>query len=85
MNDIQPYQFEPEGTLEEEDDSDCFEEIGIVDETLRRTWNTDWGLCELCEPMDSQKESLCCHSVKYFNCILADLNVKCIRQHPEWL
>jgi len=31
MNDIQPYQFESEGTLEEEDDSDCFEESGIVE------------------------------------------------------
>ena len=28
QNDIQPYQFEPEGTLEDEDDPDCFEESG---------------------------------------------------------
>jgi len=40
MNDIQPYQFEPEGTLEEEDDSDHFEENEIIEETLRRTGNT---------------------------------------------
>ena len=73
MNDIQPYQFEPEGTLEEEYDSDCFEESRIVEETSR-TGNTDWCLCELCEPMDS----LCCHSVPNLNCILADSNVKCI-------
>ena len=25
MNDLQPYKFEPEGTLEEEDNFDCFE------------------------------------------------------------
>ncbi|KAK2153566.1 hypothetical protein LSH36_292g00082 [Paralvinella palmiformis] len=43
-----PYHLEPEGTLEEEDDSDCFEESGIVEETSRRTGNTDWCLCELC-------------------------------------
>ena len=42
MNDIQPYQFEPKGTIEEEDDPDCFEENRIVEET----WNTDWCLCE---------------------------------------
>jgi len=29
MNDIQPYHFDPEGTLE--DDSDCFKESGIVE------------------------------------------------------
>jgi len=34
-----PYPFEPEGTLEKEDDSDCFEESGIVKETSRRTGN----------------------------------------------
>ena len=28
MNGIQSYQFEPEGTLEDEDDSDCFEKKG---------------------------------------------------------
>jgi len=48
MNDIQLYQFQTEWTLEEEDDSDCFEESGIVDETSRITGNTDWCLCELC-------------------------------------
>ena len=42
MNDVQPYQFEPEGTLEEEDDSNCFEETGIVEETLRITLT---GVC----------------------------------------
>ena len=30
MNDTQPYNFESEGTLEEEDDSDCFEEMYIT-------------------------------------------------------
>jgi len=44
MNDIQTYQFEPEGTLEEEDDSNCLKESGIVEETSRRTGNTDWCL-----------------------------------------
>jgi len=83
MNDIQPYQFELEVTLEEEDDFDCFEESGIVKEILRRTRNSDWCLCELCEPMGSEKESLCCHSMQNFNCILVDSNVKCISQHPE--
>ena len=27
MTDIQLYQFEPEGTLQDEDDSDCFDQI----------------------------------------------------------
>jgi len=80
MNDIQPYQFEPE----EEDDSDFFEESQSVEETLSRTGNTDWCLSELCEPMDSKKESLCYHSVQNLNFILADSNVKCISQHLEW-
>jgi len=82
MNDIQPYHFETELTLEEEDDYNCFEESGIVKETSRRTGNTDWCLCE---SIDSEKQSLCCHSVQNLNCILADSNVKCISQHPEWL
>jgi len=30
MAEIQPYQFEPEGTLQGEDDFDCFEEGGII-------------------------------------------------------
>ena len=84
MNDIQSYQFEPEDTLEEADDSDCFEESRIIEETSS-TGNTDWCLCELCEPMDSDKEYICCHSVKYLNCIIADSNVKCISQHAKWL
>ena len=71
-----------QGTLEEEDDSDCFKESGIVKEISRRTGNTDWCLFE---PMDSEKESLCCHLVQNLNCILADSNVKYISQHPEWL
>ena len=37
MNDIQPYQFEPEGTLEQEDDSDFFEESGIIEDN-REHW-----------------------------------------------
>ena len=60
MTDIQPYHFEPEETLEEEDDSVCFEE------TSRTTGNTDWCLCELSKPMDSGKEYFCCHSVQNF-------------------
>jgi len=85
MNEIQQYQFEPEGTLEEEDDSDCFEESGIVEETSSRSGNTDWCLFEFCEPLDPERESLCCHSLQKLNCILADSNVKCISQHPECL
>jgi len=30
INDIQPNQFEPQGTLQEEDDSYCLEESGII-------------------------------------------------------
>jgi len=78
MNDIQPYHFEPEGNLEEEDDSNCLEESRIVEETSTKTGNNEWCLCELCEQMDSEKESLCCLSVQYLNCILTDSNVKCI-------
>ena len=52
MNDIQPYQFESNGTLEAEDDSDCFEESRIIEENSRRTGNIDWCLCEPREPMD---------------------------------
>jgi len=32
MTDIQPYQFQPKETLQNEDDSDCFEESGIIEE-----------------------------------------------------
>jgi len=74
-----------QGTLEEEDDSDCFKESGIITKNLRRTRNTDWCLCELCGPMDSQKDSLCCHSVQNLNCNLADSSMKCILHHQEWL
>jgi len=85
MNDMQPYQLEPEGTSEEDSASDSLKEIRIVEETSRSTGNTDWCLCELCEPMDSEKISLCCYSVQNLSCILADSNVKCVSQHPEWL
>jgi len=39
MIDIQPYQFEPEETSQDEDDS--------AKERARRTGNTNWCLCEL--------------------------------------
>ena len=42
MNGIQPYQFKPEESLQGEDDSDCLEE------SPRRTGNTNWCLYELC-------------------------------------
>ena len=48
MIDIQQYQFEPEEPLQDEDDSDCFEESGILEENTRRTGNTNSCLCELC-------------------------------------
>jgi len=67
--------FELEGTLEEEDDSDCFEDSWIVEVTSRKTGNTDWCLCELREPVNSEKESLYCHSVQTLKCILADSDV----------
>ena len=42
MTDIEPYRFEPEkNILQDEDDLDCFEERGIIDHTNR-------CLCELC-------------------------------------
>jgi len=47
MTDIQPYQFDPEESLQDEDDSDCFEESGIIVVSARRTWNTKWYLCKL--------------------------------------
>ena len=47
MTDIQPYQFDPEEPLQDEDDSNCFEESGIFEESARRTGNTNWCLCEL--------------------------------------
>ena len=36
-----------EGTIEEEDCSDCFEESGIIEETSRRTRNTDCSVWTL--------------------------------------
>jgi len=48
MTDIQPYQFEQEEALQDEDDSDCFKEkTGIIEEITRRIGNTDWFLNEL--------------------------------------
>ena len=41
MNDTRPYQFESEESLQDEDNSDCLEE------SARRTGNTNWCLCEL--------------------------------------
>jgi len=41
MNDTQPYQFEPEQPIQDEDDSDCFEESEIIKENPRRTRNTN--------------------------------------------
>jgi len=31
MTNVQPYQFEPEEPLQDEDDSDCFKEGGIIE------------------------------------------------------
>ena len=33
MSDIQSHQFDPEEPLQDEDDSDCFEESGIIEES----------------------------------------------------
>jgi len=46
MTDIQPYQFVPEETLQDKDDSDCFEESGIIEKGARGTGNANWCLCE---------------------------------------
>jgi len=45
MNDTQPYQFESEEPLQDEDDSDCFGKKG---ETSKRTGNTNWCLYIVC-------------------------------------
>ena len=42
MNDIQPYQFEPDESLQDKDDSDYFKENAM------RIGSTNWCLCELC-------------------------------------
>ena len=46
MTAIQPYQFDPEEPLQ--DESDCFKESRIIEESARRTGNTNWYLYELC-------------------------------------
>ena len=51
MTDIRPYQFEPKGTLQDEDDSDCFEESRIIKESARKT---NWCLCELLTQVTSE-------------------------------
>ena len=48
MTNIQPYQFEPEEPLQDEDDSGCLEESGIIDERTRKTENPNWCPCEFC-------------------------------------
>jgi len=35
MNDVQPYQFEPEGALQD-DDSKCIEKSAIIEESTRK-------------------------------------------------
>jgi len=47
MTDVQPYQFELEEPLQDEDDSDCFEESEIIEESAR-TGSNNWCPCELC-------------------------------------
>jgi len=41
MNGTQPCQFEPEEPLQYEDDSDYLEKSGIIEESTRRTGNTN--------------------------------------------
>ena len=48
MNDTQPYRIEPEKPLQNEDDADCFEKSGIIEESARRTRNPSWCSSELC-------------------------------------
>ena len=47
MNDKQPFKLEPEEPLQDEDDSDCFEKIGIP-KKLGGEPGTLTGVC-LCE------------------------------------
>ena len=47
MNDIQYYQPEAEEPLQDEDDSECLKESGIIEESTRTTGNTNWCLSEL--------------------------------------
>jgi len=56
MNDVQPCQFEPEGILQ--DDSGCIEESRTIEESTRRTRNTNWHLHKLCMLIDSKVISL---------------------------
>jgi len=44
MTVIEPYQFEPEEPLQDEDDSNCFEESGIIEVSASRP-GTLAGVC----------------------------------------
>lgn len=81
---LKPYEFEPILSSDEESDSDKGEEEEeqrkeIVQE---RTGKKDWCLCDCCEVMESEIESLCCQETNEIGHDLSDN--KCVTLSKEY-
>ncbi|KAL9976758.1 hypothetical protein ACROYT_G014087 [Oculina patagonica] len=87
---IIPYQFEPEHSssdeIEEEISEAEEEEEEIVrsapSNAVRRTANTSWCACDVCELMPTEKECVCCKELKFLSKVVKDLS--CVTKHSNF-
>lgn len=58
---LKPYDFEPLASTEESDEEEIDDKTDEKEEeSVQRRGKKDWCLCESCEPMSTEVESLCC-------------------------
>lgn len=61
LSSLQPFQFDPVLSREEQDSHSSNEEYIENEKTASRIGHTDWCCCDgYCEPMQTDTESLCC-------------------------
>ncbi|KAK7091503.1 hypothetical protein V1264_009174 [Littorina saxatilis] len=78
-HDLQPYQFEPElsdAEVEETPDRDDFSE------SLDRLMSTNWCQCANCAGMGSIRECRCCQEIPEMESLTVSTGVGCITDHP---
>ncbi|XP_061195130.1 uncharacterized protein LOC133203348 [Saccostrea echinata] len=82
IQDIVPYQFEPNASESDEQNSSLGG--GGSDEEQQRLGNTDWCTCGFCVHMPTPRESVCCCEIDRVNSKKDsfDKKLSCITEHP---